>query len=302
MAARPLLGEHPDIDSLWAAEAVGPEHSAGVELARWLVDGQPSLALHGCDLARFSAKPGRSSPFHERQIALGACFGSVDGWARPERYPAEAAVTRERVAMFDLTSEPRLAVTGPGALPFLQAMTTSDLAKAPGAVTPTLLLGEDGGVRGCLVVARLGDERFHVGAGGRLDSDGLRRHLPRDGTVQIDETTSGTCCLGLRGPLAGEVLPELSTTDLSAEETSVGDVPVAALRLSTVGEPGWELHTTEDFGRQLWDTLRDRGVAVRMDKGYFLGRDALAPDPATPRARPSRSPGFPWNTPVPGHR
>ncbi|WP_410607483.1 FAD-dependent oxidoreductase [Amycolatopsis sp. lyj-109] len=341
---RPLLGEHPALDGFWVAEAVRPEHSAGVarELARWLVDGQPSLALHGCDLARFAApftaEPVRASPFHERQIALGAHFGSAAGWARPERYcdnrgfapgpgasppeppkavlaqiAAEAAVTRERVAMFDLTSEPRLAVTGPGALPFLQAMTTSDLAKAPGTATSTLLLGEDGGVRGCLTVARLGDDRFHVGAGRRLDFDWLRRHLPRDGTVQIHETTPGTCCLGLWGPLAHEVLPGLSTADLSAEETSIGDVPVVALRLSTVGEPGWELHTTADFGRRLWDTLRDRGVgvaghqaltslrleagvrtpgvdfttehdpyeaglgsAVRLDKGYFLGRDALA--------------------------
>jgi len=322
---RPLLGEHPDLDGFWVAEAVRVEHSAGVarELARWLVDGQPSLALHGCDLARFApsarfpAEPVRTSPFYERQIALGAHFGSADGWARPERYLSEAGteavVTRERVAMFDLTSEPRLAVTGPGALPFLQAMTTGDLAKAPGAVTETLLLGEDGGVRGFLTVARLGDERFHVGSGGRLDFDWLRRHLPRDGTVQIHETTSGTCCVGLWGPLSGEVLPELSTTDLSAEEAYVGDVPVVALRLSTVGEPGWELHTTADFGRRLWDTLRGHGVAVaghqaltslrlengvrapgvdfttehdpyeaglghvvRMDKGYFLGRDALA--------------------------
>ncbi|WP_410645657.1 FAD-dependent oxidoreductase [Amycolatopsis sp. lyj-346] len=340
---RPLLGEHPDLDGFWVAEAVRPEHSAGVarELARWLVDGQPSLALHGCDLARFArfcAEPVRTSPFHERQLALGAHFGSADGWARPDRYcdnrgfpprpgasppgppkavsaevAAEAVVTRERVAMFDLTSEPRLAVTGPGALPFLQAMTTSDLATAPGTVTSTLLLGEDGGVRGCLTVARLGEDRFHVGAGGPLDFAWLRRHLPRDGTVQVHDTTPGTCCLGLWGPLAAEVLPELSTTDCSVEETSVGAVPVVALRLSTVGEPGWELHTTADFGRRLWDTLRDRGVAVaghealtslrleagvptpgvdfttehdpyeaglgsavRPGKGYFLGRDALA--------------------------
>ncbi|WIY05906.1 FAD-dependent oxidoreductase [Amycolatopsis mongoliensis] len=322
---RPLLGEHPGLDGFWVAEAVRAEHSAGVarELARWLVDGQPSLALHGCDLARFApssrftADPVRTSPFHERQVELGAHFGSVDGWARPERYPSEAAaealVTRERVAMFDLTSVPRLAVTGPGALPFLQAMTTGDHAKAPGTVTETLLLGEDGGVRGCLTVARLGADRFHVGAGGRLDFDWLRRHLPGDGTVQIHDTTPGTCCIGLWGPLAGAVLPELSTTDLSAEETHVGDVPVVALRLSTVGEPGWELHTTADLGRRLWDTLRSHGVAVaghqafaalrleaggrtpgvdfttehdpyeaglgdavRRDKGYFLGRDALA--------------------------
>ncbi|GAB3133626.1 FAD-dependent oxidoreductase [Amycolatopsis stemonae] len=314
----PLLGEHPDLDGFWLAKAVLAEHSAGVarELARWLVDGQPALALHGCDLARRTAGPPRTSPFHERQIALGAYFDETSGWARPARYSAEVAaealVARERVAMFDLTSVPRLAVTGPGALPFLQAMTTADLAKPPGTVTETLLLGEDGGVRGVLTVARLGDDRFHVGAGGRLDFAWLRRHLPGDGTVQVHDTTPGTCCVGVWGPLAGTVLPELSTTDFSAEETFVGDVPVVALRLSTVGEPGWELHTTADLGRPLWDALRERGIAVaghraflglrreagvrtpgvdftaehdpyeaglgpavRMDKGYFLGRDAL---------------------------
>ncbi len=320
---RPLLGEHPDLDGFWVAEEVRPEHSAGVarELARWLVDGQPSLALHGCDLARFApsarftAEPVRTSPFHERQIALGAHFGPADGWARPEHYRsdagAEARAARERAAMFDLTSVPRLAVTGPGALPFLRAMTTGDPAE-PGTVTSTLLLGEDGGVRGQLTVARLGPERFHVGTSGRLDFAWLRRHLPGDGSVQLHETTPGTCCVGVWGPAAGTVLPELSTTDFSAEETYVGDVPVVALRLSTVGEPGWELHTTADLGRRLWDTLRERdiavaghqastslrleagtpvagvdfttehdpyeaglGAAVRLDKGYFLGRDAL---------------------------
>ena len=121
----PVLGEQPDLDGFWVAKAVRAEHSAGVarELARWLVDGQPSLALHGCDLARFAlparftAEPVRTSPFHERQIALGAHFGPAEGWARPERYAdaeAEALATRERVAMFDLTPVPRLAVTGPG--------------------------------------------------------------------------------------------------------------------------------------------------------------------------------------------
>jgi glycine cleavage system aminomethyltransferase T/glycine/D-amino acid oxidase-like deaminating enzyme len=356
----PLLGEHPDLEGFWVAEAVRDEHSAGVarELARWLVDGQPALAVHGCDLARFDRvsargrafaevheivhplqpreEPLRSSPFAERQAELGAYFLPSDGWARPQWYranedlpaaparngwaarhwspigSAEALAARERVAMFDLTAVPRLAVTGPGALPFLQAMTTNDLAKPPGSITRTLLLGEDGGVRGDLTVGRLGAERFHVGATSRLDFDWLRRHLPGDGAVQVHETTPGTCCVGVWGPLAGTVLPGLSTTDSSAEETYVGDVPVVALRLSTVGLPGWELHTTADLGRRLWETLRALGItaaghqaytslrleasvrvpgvdvttehdpyeaglgsAVLMDKGYFLGRDAL---------------------------
>ena len=179
-----------------------------------------------------------------------------------------------------------------------------------------MLLGEDGGVRSDLTVARLGPERFHVAVQHHRDVDWLRRHLPGDGTVQLRETTSGTCCLGLWGPAAPRILPGLSTSDARAWRTYVGDVPVTVLRVSEVGEAGWELHTDADLGRMLWDTLwtagqphgivaagqealrslrmeeghRNCGIdvttehdpyeaglgfAVRMDKGYFLGRDTL---------------------------
>ncbi|GAA4546189.1 GcvT family protein [Amycolatopsis samaneae] len=381
----PLLGEHPDLDGFWVAEAVEVAHSAGVAraLAEWLVDGQPRTDVHACDLARFEpvqlapeyvharsrqsfaevydiihpAQPGdgprplRTSPFHERQAELGAHFREADGWARPQWYAgnadlpevgkipdrnewaarywspiggAEALVARERVALFDLTPSKRLEVTGPGALPFLQAMTTNQLDRPPGTITYTLLLGEDGGVRGDLTVARLAADRFHAGVNGPLDLAWLRGHLPGDGTVQIHETTPGTCCVGLWGPLAKRVLQPLSTLDFAhhvmgrheARFTYVGGVPVLAMRQSSVGGPGWELHTGADLGRRLWDALWEAGAphgiiaagreaftsmrvergyrtwgtdmttehdpyeaglgfAVRADKGYFLGRDAL---------------------------
>jgi glycine cleavage system aminomethyltransferase T/glycine/D-amino acid oxidase-like deaminating enzyme len=382
----PLLGEHPDLDGFWVAEAVWITHSAGVAkaMAEWMVDGQPGLDLHSCDLARFEQvqlapdyvharscqsfvevydivhplqpmeepRPLRTSPFYERQAELGAYFLEASGWERPhwyesnaglpevERIPArnewaarfwspiggaEALVARQRVAMFDMTALKRLEVTGPGALPFLQTMTTNQLDKKPGAVTYTLLLGEDGGVRSDLTVARLGTDRFQVGVNGNLDLDWLRRHLPGDGTVQVHETTPGTCCVGLWGPRARALLQPLSKTDFShqamgyfrTKQAYVGQVPVTAMRLSYVGELGWELYTTADMGRKLWDTLweagqrfgviaagRDAfnsmrlekgyrswgtdvtaehdpyeaglGFAVRMDKGYFVGRDAIA--------------------------
>ncbi|HEV7978535.1 FAD-dependent oxidoreductase [Amycolatopsis sp.] len=381
----PLLGEHPDLDGFWVAEAVWITHSAGVAkaMAEWMVDGQPSLDLHSCDLARFEQvqlapdyvrarscqsfvevydilhplqpmqdpRPLRTSPFYERQAELGAYFLEAGGWERPHWYEsnanlpeveqiparnewasrywspiggAEALVARQRVAMFDMTALKRLEVTGPGALPFLQTMTTNQLDKKPGAVTYTLLLGEDGGVRSDLTVARLGAERFQVGVNGNLDLDWLRRHLPGDGTVQVHETTPGTCCIGLWGPQARALLQPLSKTDFShqamgyfrSKQAYIGQVPVTAMRLSYVGELGWELYTTADMGRKLWDTLWEAGqkfgviaagreafnsmrlekgyrswgtditaehdpyeagvgFAVRMDKGYFIGRDAI---------------------------
>jgi glycine cleavage system aminomethyltransferase T len=191
--------------------------------------------------------------------------------------------------MYDLTPLPRIEVSGPGAGDFLQRMTTNDVARPVGRVTYTLLLGADGGIRSDLTVARLGEHRFQVGANGPLDLDWLRRHLPADGSVQLRDTTPGTCGIGLWGPRARDVLRPLTRTDVSheafgyftAQRLFVGEVPVTALRVSYVGELGWELYTDAATGLRLWDTLwaagQEHGVAaagrsalssLRLEKGY----------------------------------
>jgi dimethylglycine oxidase len=202
-------------------------------------------------------------------------------------------------------------------------MTTNNLAKKVGAVTYTLLLDHAGGIRSDLTVARLGEQHFQIGANGNLDLDWLLRHAP-DG-VSVRDITGGTCCVGVWGPLARDLVQPLSRQDFGHQALGyfrgmrayVGHVPVTALRVSYVGELGWELYTTADHGLKLWDTLwaagQDLGVvaggraafnslrlekgyrlwgvdmttehdpfeagvgfAVRMDKGDFVGRDALA--------------------------
>ncbi|MEU4145144.1 GcvT family protein [Streptomyces parvulus] len=270
-------------------------------------------------------RPLRVSPFHARQRELGAYFLEGGGWERPHWYEAnaglvdearvprrdawsarhwspvaaaEARATRERVALYDMTPLRRLEVAGPGALAFLDRMTSNNLRKKPGAVTYTLLLDETGGIRSDLTVARLAPDRFQVGANSPADLDHLLRHAP-DG-VHIRDITSGTCCVGVWGPLARDLVQPLTPDDLSheafgyfrARETYVGHVPVTALRLSYVGELGWELYTTADLGLRLWDTLweagRDLGViaagrsafnSLRLEKGYRAwGTDMTAED------------------------
>ncbi|MFF1704411.1 FAD-dependent oxidoreductase [Streptomyces sp. NPDC058252] len=259
-------------------------------------------------------RPLRVSPFYARQQELGAVFLEGGGWERPHWYEtnaplvdglqvperdawsarywspiaaAEAKATREKVALYDMTPLRRLEVTGPGALGFLQRMTSNNLRKKPGAVTYTLLLDETGGVRSDLTVARLAPHRFQVGANSPTDLDWLSRHAPDD--VQIRDITSGTCCIGVWGPLARDLVQPLTRDDFShegfgyfrAKETCLGHVPVTAMRLSYVGELGWELYTTADLGLRLWDTLweagRRHGViaagrsafnSLRLEKGY----------------------------------
>ncbi|GHA04122.1 MULTISPECIES: GcvT family protein [Streptomyces] len=260
-------------------------------------------------------RPLRVSPFYARQQQLGAFFLEGTGWERPHWYEAnaplvdalgdlperdawsarywspiaaaEARATREKVALYDMTPLRRLEVTGPGALAFLDRMTSNNLRKKPGAVTYTLLLDETGGIRSDLTVARLAADRFQVGANSPADLDRLLRHAPDD--VQVRDITSGTCCIGVWGPLARALVQPLTGDDFShegfgyfrAKQTYLGHVPVTAMRLSYVGELGWELYTTADLGLRLWDTLweagRELGViaagrsaftSLRLEKGY----------------------------------
>ena len=262
----------------------------------------------------------RVSPFHARQEQLGAVFLEGAGWERPHWYEANAPLveelpaewvpperdawagqfwspiaaaeawkTRTAVAMYDMTPLKRLEVSGPGALALLQRLTTGEMDKSVGSVTYTLALDGAGGVRGDLTVARLGEQLFQVGANGPLDQDHLQRQAPDDGSVQIRDLTGGTCCIGLWGPHAREVVEKLTQDDFSNENfkyfrckpVRIGGVPVTAMRLSYVGELGWELYTTADYGQRLWDTLWQAGSefgiiaggraafnSLRMEKGY----------------------------------
>jgi dimethylglycine oxidase len=259
-------------------------------------------------------RPLRTSPFRVRQQELGAFFLEANGWERAHWYEAnaglvrnrdiprpdgwaarywspviaaEAQVTRETVALFDMTALKRLEVTGPGATQFLQRLVTGDVDKSVGSVTYCLLLDRDGGIRSDVTVARLGRDTFQVGVNSALDTDWLTRHLPGDGTVQVRDITAGTCCVGVWGPRARDLVQPLTEIDLTTlryfrgAHAHIGNVPVTALRLSYVGELGWELYTTADMGLKLWDTLwaagQEHGViaagrgaftSLRLEKGY----------------------------------
>ncbi|GLW32824.1 GcvT family protein [Actinoplanes regularis] len=253
----------------------------------------------------------RVSPFHARQTELGAVFGeaAATGWERPLWYAAnppppaprardewssrhwspiaetEARITRERVAMYDMTPLTRLEVTGP--VSFLQELTSGDVDRKVGGVVYTTLLDPAGGIRSDITVARLAENRFQVGANGPLDLDWLLRRAPAG--VEIRDVTGGTCGIGLWGPRARDVVAPLTDIDVSpgafryfqCREGHLGTVPVTMLRLSYVGELGWEIYARADHGLRLWDTLwaagQEHGViaagraaftSLRLEKGY----------------------------------
>ncbi|MGP4017613.1 GcvT family protein [Saccharopolyspora sp. 5N708] len=261
-------------------------------------------------------RPLRTSPFYPRQQQLGAFFLEAGGWERPQFYEsnapladglalpprgawaarywspiaaAEAKATRERVALYDMTPLKRLEISGHGALEFLQRMTTGQLDRKPGAVSYALLLDEAGGVRSDLTVARLEHDHFQVGVNGNLDLDWFRRHAPDDGSVVIRDMTAGTCCVGVWGPRARDLVQPLTREDFShrglgyfkARRATIAGVPVTAMRVSYVGELGWEIYADADGGLRLWDALWEAGQelgvvaagrsafnSLRLEKGY----------------------------------
>ena len=355
-----VVGQSPDVDGFYVAEAVWVTHSAGIAraVAEVLTDGKSQIDLADCEIARFeeiqharsyveetsqqnfveiydilhphqpkeSPRNLRVSPFHARQRELGAYFLEGGGWERPYWFEANAALldqlppdwqpvdrdawssrfyspiaaveawkTRTAVAMYDMTPLRRLEVSGPGAVDLLQELTTGDVAKKPGAVTYTLLLDAHGGIRSDITVARLDEETFQIGVNGPVDLVYLTRAARRqrretpERWVQVRDITGATCCVGLWGPRARDLITSISTDDFSndglryfrAKRATVGGVPVTAMRLSYVGELGWEIYTSADYGQRLWDVLWQAGQphgvvaagrtafnALRLEKGY----------------------------------
>ncbi len=227
------------------------------------------------------------------------------GWAGRHWSPAiaaEALATRQAAALFDETSFAKLEVVGPGACAFLQRVAGNDIDRKVGSIVYTQLLDRRGGIQADLTVTRLGPERFLLVTGtacGNHDAAWLRGNLPDDGSVEVRDITSSRVCFGLWGPRARDILAAVTRDDVSdagfpyltAREMTVGSVPLLALRVTYVGELGWELYAPTDYGRALWATLweagREHGLvaggyraieALRLEKGYRVWSSDVTPD------------------------
>ncbi|MGZ8670249.1 MAG: GcvT family protein, partial [Solirubrobacterales bacterium] len=275
---------------------------------------------------RESGRPLRVSPANAWHREHDAAFGEKSGWERVNWYESNAAAdeglrprgwagqhwspaigaehlaTREAAGLFDESSFAKLEIAGPGAAEYVERLCDNEVARDPGKITYTQMLNSRSGIECDFTVARLDEELFSIVTGtafGNHDREWIRRHLSGDGSVAVRDVTSQWACFGIWGPKAREILAPLTPQDLGNEafpymnvrEITVGDVPVRALRVTYVGELGWELYCPTEYGLGLWRALWEAGEphgmvaggyraidSMRLEKGYRVWGADITPD------------------------
>ncbi len=273
---------------------------------------------------REAGRPLRVSSAYPWHAEHGAVFGEKSGWERVNWYEsnagagdeslrphgwagmlwspaigAEHRATRETAGLFDESSFAKLELEGPGAAELLEQLCDNRVARDVGQIIYTQMLNRRGGIECDFTVARLAEERFAIVTGtafGNHDRSWIATHLPADGSVRLTDVTARWACFGLWGPRARDILAPLTSDPLDfgymrLREITVGDVPVRAVRVTFVGELGWELYCPTEYGAALWRTLWEAGQphsliaggyraidSLRLEKGYRVWAADITPD------------------------
>lgn len=257
-------------------------------------------------------RPRKTSPLYHRLRAMGAVHTETFGWERPKWFSLdgrdehcgyrrnnvfevvgdEVAAVHERVGILDLTGFSKYDITGPHAEGFLNRICANRIPRKAGGISLVHLLSPRGRILGEMTVTRLADDRFYAlsaAAAELRDEDLLIQSLRPDEAVRIDNVTESRGVLVLSGPRSRDLLRLLTDADLSndqfrwlsAREIEVAGHPLRALRVSYVGELGWELHPPMASLEALYDALWREGQAfgianyglyavngMRMEKAY----------------------------------
>jgi len=271
-----------------------------------------------------TSRGARRSAVHDRLVARGACMGEASGWERPNFYApspdqaryeytyrrqnwfewsaGEHVATRCSVAMFDQSSFSKYIVQGPDAATALSRICANDVDVEPGTIIYTQWLNERGGIEADLTVTRQADDRYLIvtsATSQTRDMQWLRANLG-ERRVSATDVTSAYATLALMGPRSRDLLQPLTDTDLSnetfgfgtARDIDLGYATVTAMRITYVGELGWELYIPTEFAPHVFDTIVAEGPehgltfagyhamnSLRLEKGYrHWGHDITAED------------------------
>ena len=271
-----------------------------------------------------SGRPLLKSPLYDRMREHNACFGSKLGWERPNWFAPESVepsdvysferqnwfdavgtehrLVREAVGVFDVSSFAKFELKGTDAASALQWICANDVAKSPGRLTYTQLLNSRAGIECDLTVAQLSDDEFYIvtGTGFRVhDFSWIHDHIPEGAKVDLTDVTEKHGAISLMGPNSRDVLQAVTAQDCSNAAFAFGDVRqiqisghlVRALRVTYVGELGFELHFPIEAAVDVFDALMNAGKrfeirplgyraieSLRLEKGYRAWSSDITPN------------------------
>ena len=340
---RYILGPAPELKNFFVAAGfnsidIQSGGGAGMALAHWIVEGEAPLDLWDVDIRRLqphmsrksflvprvsealgllyamhwpyrqfeSSRNVRQTAFYEDWKSLGACFGEVAGWERPNWYApkgvkaeyeysygrqnwfpyaaADVKATREGVALYDLSTFAKFLVVGKHAETLLQRVSCADIAQAGKAVY-TQWLNEKGGIEADLTIFRITDTKFMVvtaAATSTRDWHYLKDRVQPGEDVELVDMTTSYATLGVMGPKSRELLQRLTDADLSnagfpfgaTKHIEVGNAKVRATRISYVGELGWELYIPTEFARGVLHAVLEAGADLGVRPAGMHAMDA----------------------------
>jgi 4-methylaminobutanoate oxidase (formaldehyde-forming) len=225
---------------------------------------------------------------------------------------AECRAVRETVGIFDQTSFSKFLMQGRHAESVMKTLCANDVGVAPGRTVYTGMLNPSGGYESDVTVTRLAEEEFLIVSGSAQairDFDWMSRHVPPDADAYLTDVTSAYAVLGVMGPKSRDLLSRVCKTDFSNEafpfatmqEIDIAHAPIWAVRITYVGELGWELYMPAEFGAAVYEAiesvgadlgLRDAGYyameSLRLEKGYRAWSHELSPLRAAKADEPSR--------------
>jgi 4-methylaminobutanoate oxidase (formaldehyde-forming) len=261
------------------------------------------------------ARNAKKSPFYDRLAKRGAYFRDVSGWEGADWYAppgvepeverlswgrenwfpyweAEHRAAREAAIVMDMSFMSKFLVQGRDAGSFLNWISANRVNGRSGRITYTQWLDEDGKLQADLTVAKIDSERFVVVASDtthRHVETWMRRHVPDDDHVTVTDVTGAFAQLNVQGPKSREVMQALTTADMSNDafpfrtvrEIEIGYARVTCVRITYLGELGYELYIPVEHATHVYDLLVERGeplglvhaglkalASLRMEKGY----------------------------------
>ncbi len=271
-----------------------------------------------------SGRPCRRSPLYRSLQEAGAVFGEKLGWERPNWFAnedeeardiytfgrpnwhvpvgREHQAAREAAVLFDQTSFAKFVLKGTDAEPALNWIAANRVDKPVGSIIYTQMLNDKGGVECDLTCVRVAINEYYIVTGtgyATHDFDWISRNIPKDLNAELVDVTSSNAVLSLFGPKAREILSTCTNDDLShkafpfgqSRQIGIAGCPVLAMRITYVGELGWELHLPSEYAQTVYDALHTAGMpkglrnagyraieTLRLEKGYRAWGSDIGPD------------------------